>query len=278
MRPYVVELLNESFDTRLFTYLVPNYLVMLSLGMLAGTLWAVERARKLGLDPDAVYGLAFWGFPAALAGGRFLHWLYAPQVYQGSLLTLLDPLWGASVAYGGFMACTAAAVLYLLWRRLDVWRYLDCAVPAVGLGTCITRLGCLLDGDDFGSVTTSVLAVRFPAGSPAFQAQVERGLLSLPAYHSLPVHPVQLYLAANGLLLAALTAWWSRRQQAAAGEALCLYWILYAAARFGLEFLRGDVSRGFIGPFSTSQVISIPVAVLAGVTLWQRVRHRSGRH
>ena len=44
------------------------------------------------------------------------------------------------------------------------------------------------------------------------------------------------------------------------------YLILYSIGRFMIEFLRGDVERGFIGFLSTSQMISIVVAI-AGVFL-----------
>jgi phosphatidylglycerol:prolipoprotein diacylglycerol transferase len=45
------------------------------------------------------------------------------------------------------------------------------------------------------------------------------------------------------------------------------YVALYSAARFGLEFLRGDPDRGtwFRGALSTSQIISI--ALILGVAL-----------
>jgi phosphatidylglycerol---prolipoprotein diacylglyceryl transferase len=274
MRPYFVELLNRLFGTEVFTYLVPNYAIMLSLGALAGTLWAARRARRMGLDPDVVYGLALWGFPAALLGGRLMSLLYASEAYGGSILAFFDPLIGDSVAYGGFIAGTATVIVYLFYRRVEIWRYLDCAVPGVGLGTFFTRLGCFLDGDDFGSVTSSPLAVSFPAGSFAYLAHVDMGLLSPSSPHSLPVHPVQLYLAVNGLILAAAAAYWSRRGNAAAGEAFSLYWLLYSVTRFGIEFLRGDLSRGFLGPLSTSQITSIPIALLCALLLWHRFKNR----
>jgi len=273
MRPYLVEWLNRAFHTTAFTYVVPNYLVMLAVAVIAGTLWAARRARAAGLDPDAVYGLALWAFPSALLGARLLAWLRRPW---GNWAAFFDLLHGAMVAYGGFIAAVVAAAVYTRRHRLDSWRYFDCAVPGVGLGTFLTRLGCFLDGDDFRTPTSSLLAVRFPAHSPAFMAHVEAGLLSPALAQSLPLHPVQLYLALNGLLLGVAAGWWSRRPRVAPGEAFCLYWLLYACGRFALEFLRGDASRGFVGPLSTSQAISIPVALLAALGLLQR-RGRRGR-
>ena len=50
------------------------------------------------------------------------------------------------------------------------------------------------------------------------------------------------------------------------------YLILYSVGRFLIEFLRGDLIRGGIGPFSTSQFISLFVVVLAAYMIWNRQR------
>ena len=41
----------------------------------------------------------------------------------------------------------------------------------------------------------------------------------------------------------------------------------YAVLRFGVELLRGDAGRGFVGPLSTAQVTSLIVGIIAGVLL-----------
>jgi phosphatidylglycerol:prolipoprotein diacylglycerol transferase len=269
MRPYLADLLNRRFHTEVFTYLLPNYMIMLCLGAFLGTLWAARRARRRGLNPEILYGLILWAFPLGILGGRLAHWLYAPEVYRGSLLALLDPLQGDSMAYGGLIGGSITAGAYLWLRGEGVWRYLDCAGPALGVATAFTRVGCFMNGCCYGCVTSSPLALQFPSGSPAFLAQVGAGLLSPSAAHSLPVHPTQVYQVLKGLLLAVLVALYGRSGRAAPGEEFCLFWILYAAARFGLELLRGDPSRGWVGPLSTSQAVSIPVFLLANLGYWR---------
>src|SRR5262245_25695731 len=103
MRPWLVDQLNAFFGTRLFTYVVPNYFILISLSAFLGGIIAVQRSRKRGLDPDACYGLALWGIPAALILSRLLHVLQDPALYGGSLLAMLDPLQGDATAYGGFV-------------------------------------------------------------------------------------------------------------------------------------------------------------------------------
>ena len=50
---------------------------------------------------------------------------------------------------------------------------------------------------------------------------------------------------------------------------MVLYVILYAVGRFAVEFFRAD-ERGFVGPLSTSQFISLlvlPIAIGVGILL-----------
>ncbi len=203
-----------------------------------------------------------------------MHILYDYKSYGGNFLAFFDLTKGDNVAYGGFIAGTITGFIYLFRRKVDVWKYADCVIPAVGLGTCLTRIGCFLNGDDYGKITSFPLGVQFPAGSYPFLDHLQRGLISASAETSLSVHPVQLYLAANGLMLAIITAYRSRSAHFMTGEIFTLYWLLYAITRFLFEYLRGDMSRGFIGSLSTSQVISIPVFLITAVLLWNIRKQR----
>ena len=275
MRPWLVDLLNGWSGTRLFTYLVPNYLIMLGMAAVLGTVVAARRARRAGLEADVIYGAGLWSMPAALIGARLFHVVLAPEEYGGSVLAALDPIRGDSLAYGGFLAGATATIAYFAWRRVPLWPYLDCAAVGAGIGTAVTRIGCFLDGCDFGRLGDFALAVCFPPGSPAHAAHAALGILPPGAAASLPVHPVQLYLVGKGLVCAGIAAAWMRLPRVAPGEAFAVFWMSFACARFAIEFFRGDASRGFIGPLSTSQALSIPVFLAAAAVLASRMRRRS---
>ena len=276
MRPFLVDRLNQLFGTEAFSYLVPNYTIVLSATLVLCSLFAGRLARRRGLDAQHVYGAALWALPAGLLGARLLHVAYAHESYRGSLLAFLDPLQGDSVGYGGALAAAVAGLAYFRLRRLDPRPYLDVFAPAIGLAMFGGRLGCFADGCDFGAVTDGPLGVRFPPYSPASLEQAQSGWLDHAGLPSLPVHPAQLYLAVNGLVLALVVlAWQGRARDAVPGRAFALFWLLYACTRFGWELIRGDASRGFIGPLSTSQAISIPVALAALCLWWQTGRKRS---
>jgi phosphatidylglycerol:prolipoprotein diacylglycerol transferase len=84
----------------------------------------------------------------------------------------------------------------------------------------------------------------------------------------IPLHPVQLYESVVCAILFVLLLRVKRRKQFD-GEVILDYTLLYAIARFILEFFRGDADRGFVfgGWLSTSQFIALLLGPLA-FALW----------
>jgi phosphatidylglycerol---prolipoprotein diacylglyceryl transferase len=58
------------------------------------------------------------------------------------------------------------------------------------------------------------------------------------------------------------------------GELILTYTLLYAVGRFFLEYLRGDIDRGFLfnGLFSTSQFIALILGLFSLVIMMMRSR------
>jgi prolipoprotein diacylglyceryltransferase len=160
-------------------------------------------------------------------------------------------------AYGGLCGGTLGAVMALRRRGLDVRTFLDAAAPAVALGIFFARIGCFMAGCDYGRVTGSALGTSFPVGSPAFRDQVAAGLLDPDAAASLPVHPTELYEAGVGLALFLGLGRFVKT------ERFAVLVVAYAVARAAIETLRGDASRGHLGPLSTAQMFAIATAAVA---------------
>jgi phosphatidylglycerol---prolipoprotein diacylglyceryl transferase len=136
------------------------------------------------------------------------------------------------------------------------------------VGVTLGRLGCFLNGCCYGAVCDHAWAVRFPAESHAWIAQVEAGILPPAAAWSLPVHPTQLYAAGAGLLiLIVLSVAFSFRRRD--GEIMALVMILYSLTRWPIESLRGDEQALFMG-MTLSQNISVGL-LLMGLLLWVRL-------
>ncbi len=279
MRPRIVEALHAWFGTELFGWIVPDPAFVYALAITVVGVVFVRRTATEGLARVHALGAAIWAIVGGLIGARLFFLTQHFDLLLSRPAIIFD-LNGGTVSWGAYVGGTFAFVLYLRRSRQSVLRFLDVLASCLGLGPFIARWACFLNGDDYGTLATVPWAVSFPHGSYPFAAQVQAGLLDPLAELSLPIHPVQMYLSLKGLVLFGVcTMLWKRRLPA--GVLFALYWMMFGAARFAIEFFRGDVSRGFVGVFSVGQVMSLGIIVAAGVmlafTAWRRmpllVRH-----
>ena len=183
---------------------------------------------------------------------------------------------GGLTYYGGFLGASLAAVWVLRRDRFPFWRAADMAGIVVPLGISLGRMGCLLGGCCFGVPVAGPLGLRFPAHSPASEAQFKAGQLSSPFETSLPVHPTQLYESAAALGIAALLGLVLHGRKRYDGQVFLAFVVLYATARFALEFVRDDDRGGLVG-LSTSQLIGIALVVAAASVHRVRMAHVRAR-
>jgi phosphatidylglycerol:prolipoprotein diacylglycerol transferase len=127
---------------------------------------------------------------------------------------------------------------------------LDLVSPLLALGLFFGRIGCFFAGCCYGKETSLPWGVVFT--NPNSLARL-----------NVPLHPTQLYDAANGLAIFLFLIWRERRK-AFDGQIFSLFLLLYSITRFFIEMLRGD-PRGFLfqNLISTSQGIGIFLAILS---------------
>lgn len=248
---------------------VATGLSFLSLATAAG-----YKARPLRL----LFGLCYFG---GYFGARAINIIFEEQDRgQGFLSALITP--GGMTFYGGFLAALIIGLVFLwlcpptalyhprassahsdqranLQTRL---RLVDLALLCGLLGLGIGRIGCFLNGDDYGLPVPDgslwqPLAVSFPK-----------------VLDFIPRYPVQLISTAFALSVFALGVplWQKRRLQAgriALGAIGC-----YALFRFSIEFWRGD-PRHFWSGYSISQWVS--AALLAGLALGWAITAITGK-
>jgi phosphatidylglycerol:prolipoprotein diacylglycerol transferase len=259
--------------------------VLVALGIVAGVLVALQRAKKQGIAPETVLDITFYCILAGIIGARLVFIIVSFRDFLEAPFTYLFSRQGF-VFQGGIIGALIVAYLYIRRKRLQFWKIADVLAPSIPLAHVFGRLGCFSAGCCFGKVCTSGLArsfcVRFPLvldrkgeaiGSFAFLDHSSRGILKPDAVLSLPVYPTQLLEAAANLIIFAVLLIVSRRR-AFRGQIFLLYLLLYSAARFCIEFLRGDVDRGiFFNTFSMAQFLSVAVIILA-IYLWTVLKRR----
>lgn len=237
-------------------FTVRTFGVLLGAAYLTALWWLVRGARRARIDPDAVTSLGTWAIVGALAGAKLLLVIRTVGEFGATAGDLWSFVTSAGDFYGGFIGGLAASALFF-WRHreLDAWRVADLAAPAIALGQAIGRVGCLMAGDDYGRPTSVPWAVTFTDPDAAAIGGAPLGV---------PLHPVQLYESIACLAIFAVLVRLGRRPHRD-GDVILTYTIVYAFARFILEFFRGDADRGFVfgGLLSTSQFIAILMVVFA---------------
>lgn len=241
--------------------------VLLALAFLASLLWAMRTARKQGLDTDRMASLCLWAIVGSILGAKLLMILRSASDYiaDPSLLWSVSTLQSAGDFYGGFLGALGASALFFLRHRdVPVWAASDACGPSIALGQAIGRIGCLMAGDDYGKPARVPWAIRF---SHPDAAHIGGAPLDVP------LHPVQIYESILCFAIFLFLVWLFRRKRFD-GQIILAYSLLYAGARFFVEFYRGDADRGFVfgGLLSTSQFIAILVAAVAAVLWWMRSR------
>jgi phosphatidylglycerol:prolipoprotein diacylglycerol transferase len=244
--------------------IVTGFGVMFLLACSGALMLTAWRARKEGIDPDAVYELAIWIFFGGVVGARVVYVIQNPDEMR-SVADLFRVWRGGIVFYGCIFGGLIGTMI--AWRRkpFPFLKMADAVAPALAWGAGIGRLGCFLNGCCHGTVSESRCALTFPAGSIPWYDQVAHGLIPPDALRSLPVHPAQLYAAGTAIaLLVVMLAYHSRRRFD--GEVMTILMVGYAMTRFWVEGLRGDQPTSLLG-LTFSQIVSL-VLLGFGVGAW----------
>lgn len=224
-----------------------TYGSMVALGFLVGMYLAIKQAKREKLSSAKLMDLSVWiiisGFAGAKIGYIFIEWNYF----------LLHPLRvvfdrGGFVFYGGFIGAFLIAIWYIKRNKLDLWQIADIFAPSIAIAHSIARLGCFFYGCCFGRPTDSWIGITFPPESPA-------GLLGVPVIPTQLISSFVLFIIFCILIIV-------RRHRKFKGEIFWLYVLLYAVARFIIEFFRGD-RWGLVGILSSTQFISIFMVILS---------------
>lgn len=242
---------------------IRTYGVMLAVAFLVGTWIALREARRLSIDEDKLINVILIVLVASVLGARALYVMEHVQEFRrewGSAVALWQ---GGLTLYGGIVAGTVAGLMAARAFRLPMWTVADALTPSLALGTGLGRIGCYLNGCCYGRPTRMPWGVHFPPDSFA-------GL----EFGNAAVHPSQLYFAAAGLILFAVT-WSLRKRTSVPGTLFWTFIVLFALVRIPLDMTRAYEPEATVLrlPFEVteSQLSSLALA-LFGVLMILRLR------
>lgn len=228
---------------------IHGYGLMIGIGFLAAVLIGMYRAKKKGMDQEAILDIAIYCILAGFLGGKLLYVIVEWKRFVQDPWSVLGS--AGFVVYGGIITGVLAGYIYTRIKKLSFTQYFDLVMPEIAIAQGFGRIGCFLAGCCYGAQTDSFLGVVFPQGSLA-----PSGVKLLPT---------QLFMSAGDFLIAIVLILYSRKNKVD-GNVGAGYLVLYGVGRFAIEFLRND-RRGNVGALSTSQFISIFI-VLIGVGLF----------
>jgi phosphatidylglycerol:prolipoprotein diacylglycerol transferase len=228
--------------------------LLVCLGVTAGIVLVRRRARAVGVPESDVTAAIAW----ALVPGFLLSHV-AALAFSGAdpgsrgLRAWLE-FWNGMSSFGGFLGALLGLALYFGLLRRRTWLSIaDLLVQGLAVGWFFGRLGCTLVHDHVGRPSDFALAIRFPGG---------------------PRHDLGLYeWLYTALVLVPAVVWLGRRSRRP-GTAVCLLSLLYAPARFLLDFLRNTDLPGHdprFGGLTPAQYACLALLVL-GLTFAMKLR------
>ena len=229
------------------------YGIMIALGVTALVLWTVWQVRKgASLSYDTVVTMAIVGIPTGIIFARLLHVIDRWGYYSQNLGKIIGRE-GLTI-YGAVLGAALAIWVYSRFSKLNYAYTVDVIAPGIVLAQMIGRVGCLLNGCCYGTVTSLPWAITYT--NPASEG-----------FGATSVHPTQVYEIIFLALLFVVLLWLKGRLKPD-GSLFLIYLGSYSLWRFGIDFIRDGTP--FLFGLHQAQVIGIIVAIIAVVLLIQR--------
>lgn len=219
-----------------------TYGLLVATGFFTAILFAAHLGKKEGIDPQKIIDLCFYILISSLLGARILYIIVEYDYFLDHPIEIFKFWKGGLVYYGGLILGVVVALIYMRKNQMPVWPVADIMAPSIAIGQAIGRWGCFFAGCCYGVKTDVPWAITFT--DPNSLAPL-----------GIPLHPTQIYLSINALVIFLILVWLGKRKSFD-GQIIWAYGILYSIGRFIIEYYRGD-DRGYAGIFSTSQFIGI---------------------
>jgi phosphatidylglycerol:prolipoprotein diacylglycerol transferase len=237
------------------------YSLTIMLAVAVAVMTTAYLGRKKGIAPGETYSIAMWVVIAGILGARLLHIIDTWEYYAGNPLQILQ-LQQGGLAIWGALAGGGLAVVYLARRNhIPLGRLVDAVAPGLLVAQIIGRVGCIINGDAYGGITSLPWAFIY----------VHPNALIPGNLFALPMHPYPVYEIAWNVL-ALFIIWRLSRYFQRDGLVFLSYLSFYSLGRFILTFVRQE-NVTFWG-LQQAQIIALHVIVVSVVAMVYLFRKR----
>jgi phosphatidylglycerol:prolipoprotein diacylglycerol transferase len=234
------------------SFKIYSYGFCIMIGAFLAYMYANRQAPKLGVSNDRISEMALLIIIASYLGGKVFLWFADWDYYMKHPSKMIELSGSGFVFYGSFIFCIISLFAFFRYRKIKSAPMFDVLAVCTSIVHGFGKLGCFMAGCCHGKICAPAIGVVYH--NPLSQARP----LDTPLY-PVPLIDAVIIFSATLFLL------WYRTRKKFAGELMLWYVFIYATGRFFTEFLRGDDDRGFIGPLSQSQWVSIGLLLISGV-------------
>jgi phosphatidylglycerol:prolipoprotein diacylglycerol transferase len=241
-----------------------SYHVFITLGICLGLFFFYRYSKRSGIGQVAFVDISLISIISAYIGARLFQILFVmPGFYFGHPMEMLYFWKGGFVIYGAILIPPIFVFMYAKKKRIAFSKITDALAPSFSIGYALGRVACLMQGCCYGKPTTLPWGITFSEGTNAGMT---------PA--NIPLHPTQVYMMLQGLLIFLILDFQFRRKKFDGGTTLWFF-ILYSITRIIIEYYRSDFRGDLFEPYlSTSQFISLVVLFIAvGILIKKHVKH-----
>lgn len=213
---------------------LPMYGLCTMVGTIFALLAVFRLRRKSSISEDNLLDALIWAIVLGFLCSKLLYFIVDPPQMPHSWAEVWDLISAGLVFYGGLLGGLLGLVFVSRKTKKNIITYTDLMTPCFCLAHAGGRIGCLMAGCCYGMEYSGPCAVVLDGVSRLPTQPMEAGFLVI--------------------LSGILTTIFLKKPRR--GTVTGWYMTLYAVWRFIIEFFRDD-PRGTVGPFSTSQFISL---------------------
>ncbi len=212
------------------------YGLIIVAAMIVAYVYFMIRAKKNeGIIEDHSMNLALFALPIGIIGARTFYVLTNLDRFDSFKEAVLGIRDGGLAIYGGIVFGLLTILVYCYIKKLNCFRILDAAAPAVMIAQAIGRWGNFFNAEAYGS----------SEGVSSFFLRMTIADFETP-YAIKTVHPTFLYESmwnVLGFIIANILY----RKKKFNGQIFCLYLFWYGLGRGFIELLRTDSCMIFGG-------------------------------
>ncbi len=218
------------------------YGVIITLGIIVAFMYVVFRGKYESISSDSIIDIGLWTVIMGVIGARLYYVLtsldsYIPKPFNLGefLLNVINIREGGLGIYGGIIAGALTIVVVTRIKKINTFKLLDMAAPAVVVAQAMGRWGNFFNGEAFGGIVGESHPLYFlRMGLVSYNTISEFGTTKM-----VYVHPTFLYESVWNLIGFVIVNIFYKKKKFN-GQIACMYLAWYGFGRFFIEGLRTD--------------------------------------